>query len=175
MAGKSYKLIQRTYTLEEAWDEAFSEIEGLAEEIRSWYDNLQGTNFENSDRASMLDDAATTLENVYRPDCPEAIKDIQVVCLVSVPKSKRQGTSRAVRLENALTLIQDISSVIEDEDNMKEQIKKYLEASGNEYKTEEDLESAIQEAYDEASSFKDDIDGVYGDLDGSVEFPTMRG
>jgi hypothetical protein len=54
--------ISRISTL---FDEAFStsEVQDLADEMRSWSDNVQGTNLENTDKMQTVSETADTLEN----------------------------------------------------------------------------------------------------------------
>lgn len=42
----------------------FAELESLTEEIQSWRDGMQGTNLENTEKYSTLDETASTLENI---------------------------------------------------------------------------------------------------------------
>lgn len=58
----------------------FSDAESLQEEIESWRDNLSGTNFENGEKYSMLEEAAdalsditSTLQGIDSSDAPEEI------------------------------------------------------------------------------------------------------
>lgn len=54
-------------------DDLVSNISGLTElgdEVRGWYDNLPES-FQQGDKGSMLDECASTLENIQEPDIPE--------------------------------------------------------------------------------------------------------
>jgi len=46
-------------------DEGLSEIEALADEMDSWRDNMQGTNLENTEKYSRVEETADTLRQGY--------------------------------------------------------------------------------------------------------------
>lgn len=41
------------------------EVEAVKDELQDWFDNLSGTNFANSDRAGRIEEAATTLDELF--------------------------------------------------------------------------------------------------------------
>ena len=58
-----------TTTLEDLVSAAQGEVESLGGELRDWHGNLpEGIN--SSDKASEIDEAASTLENINFPGCP---------------------------------------------------------------------------------------------------------
>lgn len=66
------KLRSKKYetTISSLVSDAFSGFENLASELREWYDNLPDS-FQQGDKGSTLDEAATTLEGLNQPDIGE--------------------------------------------------------------------------------------------------------
>ena len=59
-------------------EEGLSEIENLAEEMESWRDNMSGTNLENTDKYSQVEESAETLRQGY-DDIESATGDLDGV------------------------------------------------------------------------------------------------
>lgn len=147
--SKSYKLVNEESLLGEAVSSAYSDIDELATECDD-----ASNNFPNSShpKAEAFAEAASTLQSYSEPDLPDSLKEVRIHYSVSVHRSKKASPSRAVRLENALAVLEAAVAAI---DELVE------EASG-----EEDTSSI--------ESFKDDLQSTIDECQG-VEFPGMFG
>jgi chromosome segregation ATPase len=172
MAGKSYKYVPRTTTLESAVADAFSEFQTLAEEMEEWRSNME-EKFSQTERYSRVEEVAQTLENhTDAPDIPESVSDEEVVYSEAVNRSKREGPSRAVRCENACAMLDAaISRVEEIIGEIEDKLEAFPEgADEHEGEKREDLEnwqSELETFRDELSEHKDECE--------SLDFPSMYG
>jgi len=158
-----YKQVTETLTVEDGLD--LSEIESLRDEMEEWVDNMGGTALENTNRYQMASDAKDTLDNVdeirfeeiwevmedSESLTEEGLKALTYQVVIFRPKSRRQSTSRAYRLSNALSVIDGALGCLET----------FLEP----YSEEEVGE--VRKAISNISSQVQDLD--------SVDFPGMYG
>lgn len=139
-------------------DEAFSEIESLAEEMRSWYDNLT-EGLQQTSKAEEINEAADTLEGIDRIDCPESADGIEVLRLPGLNVNSR--SDRASDAQDMLTCafeaVNDRVGELQDERDQK---------SGGEEKDE--LENRIQEL----ESYSEELERAADEV-GNVSFPGM--
>jgi chromosome segregation ATPase len=153
MYGKNYKMVARKADLETALGEAFSEIESLRDEMEEWKSSLEGTNFEQTERYSRIEEAQDTLDDALnsQPDVPDSLAGLEVEWHEGVKKSKRRGPSRAARLGNASNAIGAVIDLLTDKDS-------------------EDPDAGA----DETTSLLSQLEEIRDNIDG-VEFPGMFG
>lgn len=153
MAGKSYKAQKCVSTVGDIED-AMSIIEELASEMREGYDNMEGANMGHLPKCEAMGEAADTLENVSTPDIPEALQDIPITYTEWVKRSKREGPSRQVRLDNAVARLTAAKDALESHKDDNEDLDEDIVA---------DLDSLVSE-----------LDDIISNVEG-VEFPGMFG
>lgn len=160
-------------------DDAFSDAEGLTEELQSWYDNLPES-FQNGERGEKLQEAIDALESASKPDVPDALET--VLCFYT-PSTKRKQ-SRRDRLDECVTRIEEAKSaaetVIADLENLHYNDEGKLvddddavmteEAAGDDPMTEEERDNRKSDL----ETFVSDCDEVVDAWNG-VEFPGMYG
>jgi hypothetical protein len=108
-----YKMNHIKTTVADAVSNAFSDLNGLAEEIREVVDNASGTNFENTQRIQTLDETASTLEGLSEPEINENMGKLEVEYRESLP-SGRKGLSRRMRCENAISALDAAIAVLQE-------------------------------------------------------------
>ena len=154
-----------TSSASELMSEAYSEITSLAEEMRSWYDNLTDT-LQQNDRGQRVDEAANTLESISEQDSIDLMNEVEVYHLPSLDTS-----SRSKRAAEAASILQSVAAACHD----------YVSEHRGEAKTEDDEKSeesddsgtAYEESdYDELDSIADQCENDAGEVEG-VEFPGM--
>jgi iron only hydrogenase large subunit-like protein len=157
-----YKQVQEEFTVEQGLD--ISDIESLRDEMTEWRDNMDGTGLENTSKYEAVSEAADQLDNVdsitfddldsalEEAGIQEEVKALKYTTTQFVPRSKRQSTSRAYRLSNAVAIVTGALDAIET----------YL----NE-----------QEDQDKVSDIQTEVDNLRGLIEemDSVEFPGMFG
>jgi chromosome segregation ATPase len=176
-----------TTTLEDLVSAAQGEVESLGGELRDWHGNLpEGIN--SSDKASEIDEAASTLENINFPDVPEALGQIKVMHLPALEQDSRPKRSAEVvsMLDNA------IDSLNSKADDLRQAIEGAKRSRGDATKEGEALEagpatpapeaasvdpnkeeeSDPQEMIDEIESLVSELENVKGELD-NVTYPSM--
>lgn len=163
-----YKTIQQTSTVAAAIADGLNEIESLKDEMGEWRDNMSGTGLENTEKYSMVEEAADTLESAHSSiesghSSLEGIgvyEDIlgaaEIKYFEQVNANKRRGCSRSVRLGNAILMI----------NAGLEKIEAYLEENSN------TADEAQVEVNDALSSAKSEIEDGISDAEG-VDFPGM--
>ena len=139
------------FTVEAAVSAAFGELESLAEEMRSWYDNMPES-FQNAERGERVGEAADTLEQIQAPELPKLLEERDIVEVSMYPVRKR--ASRADRRDWAVGLLDQAASMIR---TLAEELEK---EEGTEDDTLEGIADEIESAKDEAEQ---------------VEFPSMYG
>jgi hypothetical protein len=150
---RAQKPAPRTVGLYDAIEEAFSEIESLAEEMRSWADGMPES-LQGGDKYSAVDEAASSLENASRPDEPGDELD-GITVTIQDPTPRRRGYSRADRLGQAVYILDACISALED------------------FAASEDPEFPEEKA-EAADAYKDEIENAKSEVE-SVEFPGMYG
>ena len=149
--GKKREPIQHSSTVGGCVSDAFSELQALGDEMRSWYDNMP-ENLQGGDKGSAVSEAADTLEGLSEPSVPDAVADVKVEWQ-SKPPTKR-GLSRSARRDEA-TMMLDLAATA---------AQGWLD----------DPENETHEARDEVESFIDEVNSAKDDAD-NVEFPGMIG
>lgn len=113
MSG-SYNIFERTGTV--------ADVEGALEKLRELYDeideivqNASGTPAENSPRIQTLTETADSLSNVPEGiDIPQAIINLPIKYMESVHKFRSASPSRAIRRDNACSIIRSVIEVAEE-------------------------------------------------------------
>lgn len=129
---------------------AFKAIEALGSEMRETADNMDSNNLGATDKCQRCAEAADTLEGISAAEVPECLASVPISYGESVPSRKGRGTSRAVRLANAVELLQAAREFAEDVSD--------LDKSGAQ----------------ERDEFVTELDSAISDAEG-VEFPGMFG
>jgi exonuclease VII small subunit len=169
-----------TTTMEDLVSAAQSEVESLGSELRDWHGNLpEGIN--SSDKASEIDEAASTLENINFPDVPEALGQIKVMHLPALEQDSRPKRSAEVvsMLDNA------VDSLNSKADDLRQAIEVAKKAEGEAPENGPTTpapeaasadpnkeESDPQEMIDEIESLVSELENVKGELD-NVTYPSM--
>jgi len=110
--GRAYKSVQCTGTVSSIED-AFSALEELGSECRELVDNVEGTGLRETGRIQTFDETASTLEGLSAPDVPECVADVTITYHDSVPARKGRGTSRAMRCQNAIAVLQAAAEAVQ--------------------------------------------------------------
>lgn len=152
MARKKKQPVVIELSLETALDDAFSEVENLADEMRSWYDNMP-ENLQQGDKGCRVDEAASALENVQRLELPECLNSERKI---SVGRIDGRKTSRAARLSEAVNLLE------------------LVKADAEQFVHDELEEGDEDNEADEVNSFVNELQQAIDELEG-VEFPGMFG
>lgn len=139
---------------------AFDIIEELAGECREIVDNAS-EGLSETQRIQTFSETADNLENVSSVDAPECISEHGMSYHEQVNTNKSRGPSRAVRLENAVsilgTAVELARSLIEDDE-----FKATIEAD------------KWEEVEGEITEFADEVEEVINTIEG-CEFPGMYG
>lgn len=130
-------------------DDAFSEVESLAEEMQDGFANMDSNNLGDTEKCVAYGEAADALETVSQVEVPECISHLNVTPSELRPTRKGRGTSRATRLANAVS---------------------WLEACV-EAANEADLTEA---AADERDEYVNEVENAINELN-DVNFPGMYG
>jgi len=140
------------------------EIESLRDEMTEWRDNMDGTGLENTQKYEAVSEAADQLDNVdsitfddldsvmEEAELADDIKALTYKAILMVPRSRRQSSSRSVRLSNAVSTLTGALDCIEA----------YLAEL-----PESDKVTDIQTEVDNLRGLVEEMDGV--------EFPGMFG
>lgn len=156
----SYKFENRKGVLGDILMDAYSELQSLRDEMREGYDNMESGNLGQVQKCQTYGETADALDNFVddEPDVPAAVSDLQVGYGVSVKKGKRGGPSRAVRRDNATSVMSAA----------REALEAWIEGMADEDgQSDEGDKDAVQELIDK-------LDNDTGEAEG-VEFPGMFG
>lgn len=148
MARQSaYKSVSTHYTVADAVSEAYSELQCLRDEMRDWQSNMEGTGLESTEKYGEVETAADALDSVAddEPDVPEAAGDLDCEVTIMQNRRKGRGNSRAVRKDNAGSMLEAAIAAIEAEMDRLEDVVQ--EADGT-----------IQEAEDMADDLTGDAE-----------------
>ncbi len=172
-----------TTTLEDLVSAAQGEVESLGGELRDWHGNLpEGIN--SSDKASEIDEAASTLENITFPEVPDALGQIQVMHLPALEQDSRPKRSAEVvsMLDDAIDSLNskadDLRQAIEDAKKAEGEPAEEGEAPENgpaasaSADPNKEEESDPQELIDEIESLVSELENVKGELE-NVTYPSM--
>ena len=168
-----------TTPLEDLLSAAQSEVESLAGELRDWHDNLpEGIN--SSDKATEIDEAASTLENITFPDLPDSLSTIKVLHLPALEQDSRpkRGAEVVSMLDDAIAALNskadDLKQALEDAKNAEADVDTLRTLAPDSPPAgpgkEEDADP--QEMIAEIESLVDDLEGVKGELE-NVTYPSM--
>jgi len=171
-----------TTTLEDLVSAAQSEVESLAGELRDWHGNLpEGIN--SSDKASEIDEAASTLENITFPEVPEGLCDIKVLHLPALEQDSRPKRNAEVvsMLDNALgalnSKVDELKEAIEDTKKTEDASEPGRDADAVAPEATAacpgtDDETDPEELINEIESFASELEEVKGELE-NVAYPSM--
>jgi hypothetical protein len=176
-----------TTTLEDLVSAAQGEVESLGGELRDWHGNLpEGIN--SSDKASEIDEAASTLENITFPEVPDTLGQIKVMHLPALEQDSRPKRSAEVvsMLDDAIDSLNskadDLRQAIEDAKKAEGEAAEEGEAPENGSATlapeaasagpNKEEESDPQEMIDEIESLVSELENVKGELE-NVTYPSM--
>lgn len=139
--------VERKMPVGDAISEAFGELTGLGEEMRSWADSLE-EKFSSTEKYERVTEAADALENLSEPDIPDSVKNLEVTFVD--PPQRRRGYSRADRCAQACYILEQCIGVLdefvgEDDEKLADAIE---------------LKDAIEQAKDEAEGVE--FPGMYG-------------
>lgn len=152
-AARRPKFRERELKLSDAVNEAYSELESLATEMREAFDNMP-EGLQGSDKGQAREAAADDLEGISEPDVPKSLDVETNVVKWTVPArspSQERRLSRATRRDDA---VQTLTAVND-----------YLE------KLQEDSARSDEEKQ-EAADFVDELLSAIETAEG-VEFPGM--
>lgn len=96
-------------TVDGVVDDAYSEIESLSEEMRSWAENME-ENFSATEKYSMVVECADLLEAVERPTTPENLLEERV----DFTQDTRRNLSRSSRLNNCVVALEAVCELVEE-------------------------------------------------------------
>jgi hypothetical protein len=172
-----------TTTLEDLVSAAQGEVESLGGELRDWHGNLpEGIN--SSDKASEIDEAASTLENINFPEVPDTLGQIKVVHLPALEQDSRpkRGAEVVSMLDDAIDSLNskadDLRQAIEDAKKAEGEAAEEGEAPENgpaasaSAGPNKEEESDPQELIDEIESLVSELENVRGELE-NVTYPSM--
>ena len=171
-----------TTTLEDLVSAAQSEVESLAGELRDWHGNLpEGIN--SSDKASEIDEAASTLENITFPEVPEGLCDIKVLHLPALEQDSRPKRNAEVvsMLDDALgalnSKVDELKEAIEDAKKTEDASEPGRDADAVAPEATAacpgtDDETDPEELINEIESFASELEEVKGELE-NVAYPSM--
>lgn len=157
-------------TITDAITEAYSDIEELGGEMRSWYDNMPES-LQGGDKGSMVDECANALESESAPDVDEVLQQLSVLYI-----PRQDSDSRADRLANAISLLEEVKSVLENLDTDDEPDEE-AEAADEREEQAADKQETVANARafgGSADELISSLDSTIGNLDG-LEFPSMFG
>ena len=170
-----------TTTLEDLVSAAQGEVESLGGELRDWHGNLpEGIN--SSDKASEIDEAASTLESINFPEVPDALGQIKVMHLPALEQDSRPKRSAEVvsMLDDAIGSLNakadDLRQAIEDAKKAEGEALEACPAAPAPEAASADLnkedESDPQGMIDEIETLVSELENVKEELE-NVTYPSM--
>jgi DNA repair exonuclease SbcCD ATPase subunit len=113
----SYKSETIDTTVTDAISEAFGEFQTLRDEMREGADNMENGGLGHTDKAQRWAEAADALDAFAdnEVDVPDDAANLKVSATIQVQKRKGRGTSRAVRFDNAVALLETAKDAVEEE------------------------------------------------------------
>jgi len=107
-------------TIEQALQDAFSEIESLRDEMQEIVDNMSGMEhlpkYETADTAQQELDSHTEC-----PDVPEVLKNKTISTLTKMVSTRKgRGVGRSMRLGNATSIVKDVIEFLNELENAKD-------------------------------------------------------
>jgi hypothetical protein len=118
------RTVEDKATMETALDSAKQDLTMLAEEMRSWADNMDGTGLENTQRYERVDEAASQLEEAQSSledvEIPDELKTREVTFHYLMPKSRYIG--RSWRLGQVVSALRALSESLPEATEGKDEI-----------------------------------------------------
>jgi hypothetical protein len=123
-----------TVNITELVSDAFSEFNGLADELQEWYDNLPES-FQNGEKGETLQSASDILQSLQEPTVPDFLSGVQTVFVPSKANSRPQRCAEAVRmLEEVIEKLSDETDTenytAPQKEEMEDLINELTEAAG---------------------------------------------
>jgi len=155
-----------TSSADDLMQESYEEISNLAEEMRTWHDNLP-EGLQSSDRGERIEVAADALENITAQDSTDLMSIVVVFHLPSLDIS-----SRGKRAAEAASILQSVVEAIRDyvgknrpntNDSEESSVNSEEDDSENEYKDSD---------YDDLDAIASQCEEDSGEVEG-IEFPGM--
>lgn len=85
-------------------EDAFSDLQGLLDELQEGLDNMTGTNLEHTSKYNTYSDAVDALSQcVDAPEVPDELQDVSVS--YSLYRQGRRGLPRWARRDNAVAIL----------------------------------------------------------------------
>lgn len=118
-----YRTEQRSTDVAGAIADAFAEFQSLRDEMAEARDNMSAANMEHLPKYEMLETAHDALDAFAdnEPTIPDCAEGLAVVWTAQVNRRKGRGESRAVRLANAMSLLDGVVSALEEQIGVLEQ------------------------------------------------------
>lgn len=110
--SKSYRAVTVEQPMSSAVEGAINDLMELAQELRSWSDNMQESNLRESEKAQLVSEAADTLEQIEEVDIPECLDELKVSYTIMRHVNKKYPGSREVRCSNAAAALSAAASAI---------------------------------------------------------------
>lgn len=163
------KQVQFTSDAESLVSEAQGEVESLAEEMRTWYDNLTD-NLQQNEKGQQVESAADALEGFNWDNVPDICTHIPVYSLPAL-----NANSRADRASAAASQLEDV----------KEAICQWIEENRDPSKEDESGETVMEIQngnetvnvtvnWADLESYAEGLETIAGEIN-DVEFPGMYG
>lgn len=158
-----YKSVQRQGTVSQCISDGIQELEGLKTEMEEWYNNIQGTPAENTNKFQTVEEAFNTLDglDLDEPDVPEDLQSLPVNYMEQMVRSGRWGPSRAVRCSNACAMLSAAADILRD-----------FEPEELDEEVNNDEHTDLQDLKAQGDEVADQLDSITGDAEG-IEFPGM--
>lgn len=165
-----FKRVERTTTVEAAFEDAKADIESLRDEMTEWAENMESNGMEQlpkydevNEAKESLESAVSSLEDVDISTLPDALRETEVK-YTEVRPYGRKPEPRWMRLSNCVSMLhaaKDAISAAEDE-SLQEKVDAE-EADENEEETEEVDFGAIGNGIDEAIDYAEAVSfpGMY--------------
>lgn len=184
------KLKMKEYTgdCEGAVSDAYSAMDGIKDELQSWYDNLP-ENFQSGDKGDQLQTAIDAIESVDEPNAPDCASEISCTWMEYVGKfgrpKQRDNAVNALRaaadaVRAKVVELQDMTFEEPDEEEDAEDTQQVngspdTEGADSDGAEEEKLTEDERDAMvNELETYADEIEAAADEYD-NVEFPGMYG
>lgn len=135
-------------TVQGAFDDAKSEVETLADEIREWCDSLESNGMEHlpkyeevSEAAEYLEEARDTLDSVFLSDLGSEVEDLPIK---TSQDTRRKAMSRSGRRGNATVLLYAVKDALQGVVDADRSFLPEAEKEAADEKAEE-VQSALEE------------------------------
>lgn len=185
------KMVDASGDAEGAVSDAYSTMDGIKDELQSWYDNLP-ENFQSGDKGDQLQTAIDAIESVSEPTAPDHASEIacswrEYVGKFGRPKQRDNAVAALRAAGDAVRArVEELGQLTfeepDDEDKDPEETTEVESVNGAEVKQEEPEkvgDEAITEderdtMVDELETYADEIEAAADEYD-NVEFPGMFG